>query len=411
MVGLVWADTVSGRKKMFASMAAAFLLSVFIIFALMPLAVQCGLVDAPCIRKRHTGVIPLVGGLAIYLTLVALWLAFPFWQAQDGTWLIALGLPLLLVGLVDDRWEVSASKRLLVEVVCCLAAIVYCGVRIDNLGSLLPGIGGSLVLLAVPVSLIGMVGAINAINLTDGVDGLAGGLSALTFAALAFMAYPDHLAVALQLTSIVATLVGFLVFNSRFFGRKRAAIFLGDGGAIFIGFAIVWFLIKLSQGEGAAITPVSALWLFAVPLLDTVTIMTRRILRGHSPFAADREHLHHILLLAGFGASRTVLIILASHLVCILVGIASIYLKAPDWITFVTFMAMGLTYYMSMHHAWKIMKKIKSFREWAGFECRRNEDRGANGRRLTHERRVAARANYLEQERRNNNDRRVGARR
>lgn len=395
---------------MFASVATAFALSVFMVFVLRPAAVHLGLVDAPCVRKRHTGVIPLVGGLAIYLTLLAMWLAFPFWRAQNGTWLVALGLPLLLVGLADDRWELSASKRLLIEVVCSLIAILYCGIRIDNIGSLLPGLGGTLVLLAVPLSVVGMVGAINAINMTDGVDGLAGGLATLTFGALAFMAYPSHLDVSLQLTSIVATLFGFLVFNSRFFGRKRAAIFLGDGGAIFLGFAIVWYLILLSQGPDAVITPVSALWLFAVPLIDTVTIMTRRMLRGHSPFAADREHLHHILLLAGFGATRTVMIILAAQFLFILVGIASIRLHVPDWITFVSFMALAFAYYFTMHHAWKTMKKIKSFREWAGFECRRNEDRGTNGRRSSHDRRFDSKA-FHEQERRGVSDRRVGARR
>ena len=395
---------------MLASIAIAFVLSVFMIFLLRPAAVHLGFVDAPCVRKRHTGVIPLVGGVAIYLTLVVLWLAFPFWQARNGTWLLALGLPLLLVGMADDRWELSASKRLVMEVACSLIAIMYCGVRIDNIGSLLPGLGGNLVLLAVPMSVVGMVGAINAINLTDGVDGLAGGLATLTFGALAFMAYPTQLDMALQLGSIVATMIGFLVFNSRFFGRKRAAIFMGDGGAIFVGFAIVWYLISLSQGADAVITPVSALWLFAVPLIDTVSIMTRRMLRGQSPFAADREHLHHILLLAGFGATRTVLIILAAQFVFILVGIASIRLQVPDWITFVAFISMALAYYFTMHHAWKVMKKIKSFREWAGFECRRNEDHGTNGRRSAHDRRVAARA-YLQQERRTVVDRRVGVRR
>jgi UDP-N-acetylmuramyl pentapeptide phosphotransferase/UDP-N-acetylglucosamine-1-phosphate transferase len=112
---------------------------------------------------------------------------------------------------------------------------------------------------------------------------LAGGLSALTLAALALLAIREDMEVALQLASMVAAIVGFLVFNSRFFGRKRAAIFMGDGGSIFIGFAIVWYLIQLSQGPNAVITPVSALWLFAVPLLDTLTIMIRRISKGNSP--------------------------------------------------------------------------------------------------------------------------------
>jgi UDP-GlcNAc:undecaprenyl-phosphate GlcNAc-1-phosphate transferase len=148
---------------------------------------------------------------------------------------------------------------------------------------------------------------------------------------------------------------------------------MGDGGSIFLGFALAWYLIQLSQGANAAYPPVTALWLFAVPLIDTITIMVRRVRHGHSPFAADREHLHHILLLAGFGANRTVLIILASHLCCILFGVAGLYFGIPEWVMFFLFAALFAGYFYSMTHAWKLMKKVKHFREWAGFEDRRHE--------------------------------------
>ena len=286
----------------------------------------------------------------------------------------------MLIGLADDRWEVSARKRFLLEICCGLFAASYCGVRLQDIGHLLPNVGGTLVLLSIPLTVIGMVGVINSVYMTDGVDGLAGGLATLTFGALAVLAYPTHPAVGLQLVTFVAMLIGFLVFNSRFFGRKRAAIFLGDGGSIFIGFALAWYLIMLSQGETPVIKPVDALWLVAVPFLDPMTIMTRRIQHGRSPFSADREHLHHILMLAGFGANRTVLIILSVQLCCILVAVASIRYGAAEWIVFFIFVAAFAAYYMAMSHAWKIMKRVKSFREWAGFEDRRNEDGASAGR-------------------------------
>lgn len=361
------------------SLIVAFSLSVLLIGVFRPLADRLGMVDAPCLRKRHEGTIPVIGGLAIYSALLLFSFFYPFWSAYNGKWLITLGLPLLLIGMADDRWDLSASHRLVVEVCCSLFAVLYCGVRIDDIGQLWPGLGGSLVLLALPLTIVGMVGAINAMNMTDGVDGLAGGLAALTLTALAVMAYPRHSEIALQLLSMVAALVGFLVFNSRFFGRSRAAIFMGDGGSIFIGFAIVWYLVTLSQGRDAVITPVSALWLFAVPLVDTVTIMIRRVARGNSPFSADREHLHHILMLAGFGVNRTVLIILGLQSLCILIGIGSIYYRVPDWIVFWLFMAHFAAYFAMMHRAWRLMKRIKSFREWAGFADRRAESRGVSG--------------------------------
>lgn len=359
----------------------SFLSTVVLIRILMPLAVRAGLVDVPTLRKRHDGKIPLVGGLAIYATLLVVWLLFPFWSVKNGSWLIGIGLPLLLIGLADDRWDMTPGKRFVVEGGCALFAVMYCGIRIHDIGSLLPGVGGTLVLLSIPMSVVGIVGGINALNMTDGVDGLAGGLATLTLAALALLAQPNNVALAQQLACFVAAMLGFMVFNSRFFGRARASIFMGDGGVTFIGFVIVWYLILLSQGASPAITPVSALWLFAVPLIDTVTIMSRRIGHGQSPFAADREHLHHILLLAGYGEKRTVIVILTSHLVFILCGVASIRFQVPDWITFASFAFLFSTYYASMNHAWKIMKKLKSFREWAGFEDRRREDRDSSRRR------------------------------
>jgi UDP-GlcNAc:undecaprenyl-phosphate GlcNAc-1-phosphate transferase len=237
---------------MVEAFAIAFLLSVCVIRVFMPLAVSFGFVDAPDLRKRHAGKIPLVGGVAIYATLVPLGLVLPFWEEGNGIGLLAIGLPLLLIGLADDYWQISARVRIGAEVCCSLAAIYLCDIRLDDIGPLIPGLGGTLVLLAIPLTVVSMVGVINAINMTDGVDGLAGGLALLTFSALALLAYPTNLDLALQLVSFVAVLLGFLYFNSRFFGRARALIFMGDGGAIFIGFALAWYLITLSQGPDAA---------------------------------------------------------------------------------------------------------------------------------------------------------------
>jgi UDP-GlcNAc:undecaprenyl-phosphate GlcNAc-1-phosphate transferase len=308
---------------MIETFVLAFLLAVVMIRALMPMAVHLGLVDAPCVRKRHKGFV--------------------------------------------------------VEIACGLAAVVYCDVRIYDIGRLVPSfggtllVGGSLVWLSIPLTIVGMVGVINAINMTDGVDGLAGGLATLTFAGLAFLSYPSNPDVALQLMTLVAALTGFLFFNSRLFGRTRAAIFMGDGGSIFIGFALAWYLIMLSQGSNAVLRPVDALWLVALPLLDIATIMVRRMRHGRSPFAADREHIHHILLLSGFGASRTVLIILAAQLCCVLLAVASARAAVPEWFVFGLFVALAAFYFGIMNFAWKVMKRVKHFREWAGFEDRRSE--------------------------------------
>lgn len=393
------------------SLLLALALTIVLVRLLMPIAPTIGLVDAPCIRKRHDGAIPLIGGLTIYLALAVTTLLFAHWSARSGSGLVMLGLPILLIGVLDDRNGLSPRARFAVEIVCCLAAAEYFGVRLLSLGELLPGIQFQLGALALPLTVVGLVGVMNAFNMTDGVDGLAGGLAFLIFSALAVLALKAESLVALQLSTVSAAVLGFLWFNSRFFGRSRAAIFMGDAGTLFIGFAMGWYLVLLSQGEKSIITPVSALWLFAVPLLDTVSVMIRRIRRGQSPFHADREHLHHIFLLAGFGVNGTVLVILGFQAIYIAIAFLLLHFRISDWIGFWLFIALFVLYYRVMSRAWKVMKRIKHFREWAGFEDRRGEDQQISlGRRSGADRR-RAQLPFEGMDRRQYADRRQGERR
>lgn len=378
---------------MLSLFSIALVLSVALVFLVKPVAVHVGLLDKPNLRKRHDGAVPLIGGVVIYAALLVSVFFFDCWRTPEALGLMVLSFPVMLVGVADDRWGLSPTWRFLVEIPCCLLAVYLFGVRLDMLGGLLPNMSFTLGLMAVPLSVIGMVGVINALNMTDGVDGLAGGLSFLIFCALAVLTYSTNYQTCLQLLSIAACVLGFLIFNSRFFGRSRAAIFLGDGGTLFLGFAISWYLISLSQGPDAVITPVAALWIFAAPLFDTIAVMVRRVRRGQSPFHPDREHLHHIFLLAGFGVNRTVLIIIGIQSLYIAYAFASLYFSIPEWISFWLFLGVFGVYYWSMSHAWRLMKRLKSFREWAGFEDRRMESlHEPAGRRAGLDRRRAQKA-------------------
>lgn len=373
---------------MFLTLFVALLFTIAAIHFSKPFAHAVGLVDAPCVRKRHEGAIPLIGGVTIYAALAVTTVISNCWGGRGGFGLILLGLPILIIGMLDDRNGLSPRTRFFVEIVCCFLAAIFFEIQLEHLGELIPGIKFSLGFLAIPFTVLGLVGVINAFNMTDGVDGLAGGLAFLIFSALAILAHRSDLNVALQLATFAASILGFLVFNSRFFGRARAAIFMGDAGTLFIGFAIGWYLILLSQGSRAVITPAAALWLFATPLFDTVSVMTRRILRGQSPFHADREHLHHIFLLAGFGVNGSVLIILCFQLVFIAYAFASLHFGIPEWVSFLLFLVLFAVYYWTMSHAWRLMKRIKQFREWAGFDDRRmHECVNSLGRRSGEERR------------------------
>lgn len=333
---------------MIYSPATALLLTIAMVVILKPVAQNVGLLDVPSIRKRHEGAIPLIGGIAMYIALLCSCLCFPLWREHDGIFLILLSFPILLIGIADDRIRVPVRWRFLVEICCCLIATVYYGVHLRTLGELLPGMDIQLGLMSIPLTIFGMVGVMNAYNMVDGVDGLSGGLAIMTFSSLAALAAFSDMALAFQIFTVAAALLGFLIFNYRFPGRLCASVFMGDAGTMLIGFILAWYLIRLSQGESAAITPASALWFFPIPLLDTVTVMLRRIMRGSSPFKADRGHLHHIMLRNGDGVNSAVLKIYGLQATGICYALVSIFLDIPQWFSFWLFITIFVLYFTVM---------------------------------------------------------------
>lgn len=115
--------------------------------------------------------------------------------------------------------------------------------------------------------------------------------------------------------------------------------------------------MDLSQGPRQAIAPVTALWLFAVPLSDTISLMVHRAIKGRSPFSADREHLHHILQRAGLSAGQSVLAMCAAALVCAGIGIAGLYLEIPEWAMFAGFLTLFSAYFLAMTHVWNTLER------------------------------------------------------
>jgi UDP-GlcNAc:undecaprenyl-phosphate GlcNAc-1-phosphate transferase len=138
---------------------------------------------------------------------------------------------------------------------------------------------------------------------------------------------------------------------------------MGDAGSMFLGLVVAWFVIRLSQKPLELIQPATALWLFALPLLDTVAIMVRRIAKGRSPFAADREHFHHILLLAGFSVGQAVLTMHVIAALCLGVGLLAVHFDFSEALLFYGFVALFGLYYAGMMHAWKVMRALRSARD------------------------------------------------
>ncbi len=335
-------------------MVVAVFISIFI-----PLAYRIGLVDHPGGRKDHKKPTPIVGGIAVFCTffLAVLTLDIPL-----GNWraFFFAGAIVFIIGMLDDIRETPPATRFIAQIAASLIIVLWGGVELQSLGALGSGSDVMLGLLTVPVTIFCSVGVMNATNMVDGLDGLSGSILLIFFTILMFLAWnAGSMQEARILLLLCAALIGFLVFNFRFLDSRPATAFMGDAGSLFLGLAVAWFLIRFTQDPINLLNPITAVWVFALPIMDTVAIMSRRVMRGRSPFSPDREHFHHILLLAGFSVRTTVLIILGISLLLSGFGLAAEWAGVPETMMFYGFLILFGAYFWGMHHAWKVMKALR----------------------------------------------------
>jgi UDP-GlcNAc:undecaprenyl-phosphate GlcNAc-1-phosphate transferase len=316
------------------------------ILLLRPIAVRINLVDAPGGRKNHRGKVPLLGGIAMFLALVLSYLAAPWHEASLAAFLLSAGL-LVAVGIWDDWRGISAWARLLAQAIAVLGMIYLAGISLHNLGNLF---GEGAVILgwsAVPFTLFAVIGVINAVNMNDGADGLAGGV---TLIALAWFNVADKLAGGAPLADhtvmLAGAVAGFLLFNFRLPWRHRSSVFMGDSGSMLLGLALGWTAIALSQRGEGAMTPITAVWILGLPLIDTVSVMLRRVLAGHNPFWPGREYLHHLLQDAGLSLRHAILVLYGLALACGLIGVVGWQLGTPDVAMLVVFLAVFICHFV-----------------------------------------------------------------
>ncbi|MEO0533166.1 MAG: MraY family glycosyltransferase [Cyanobacteria bacterium P01_A01_bin.123] len=302
----------------------AFAVSAIVVLLTTPLIKKIGLksgrFDLPGGRKVHKQPMVRLGGISIFLgTLLALlivWGSGGFIGA-DGQhlppvaeyqiWGVTLGgLAFFLIGLLDDLFSLSAISRLFMQAV--VAGLAWkVGVSIDFLSIPLHGLVSLPMWVSLPVTIIWLVGMANAINWIDGLDGLAAGVSGIAAVIMLVVSlFMNQPAAALIAAALAGGALGFLRYNF-----NPAQIFMGDGGAYFMGFTLagvgVIGLVK-SVTTAAVFLPYIIL---AVPLLDMSAVIFDRLRCGLSPFAADKRHLHHRLLKAGLSHRWTVLFIYA----------------------------------------------------------------------------------------------------
>ena len=319
-----------------------FLLSFALVMTMQRFASRIGLLDIPTARKKHQGHVPMVGAaLFIAIAVSALLLD----QRPSGFASFMTGLAALVVlGVFDDRLNLRASVKLVAQIGCVALMVLPSQTLFWRTGGLFGGSYSLQLYLAVPVTIFAMVGLINAYNMIDGVDGLAGSLTVVALLWFAIAAGLVGLRGELLLALLVAFCVsGFLVFNLRHHWRRRAAVFLGDSGSTMLGAVLAFLTIALSQRSdiGAvspgSLSPVAALWICAVPVIDTGSLIVRRLASGRSPFSSDRQHLHHLMLDAGLSVNQVVVALSTVSVLCGAFGVLGWYFGISDRVLLATF--------------------------------------------------------------------------
>ena len=284
------------------SLLCAFACSLIVLKSVSPLASKIGLIDHPDNRKQHTGVIPLTGGIAIIAGALASFFLFQQLATTTTTtttsYILLGGALMLVLGMIDDASHLSWRKRLLGQIVISVITLQLTGLSVHHIGSFnLTNVPG----LSLGFTLIAIIGLTNAFNLIDGIDGLAGGIALITITNLFIFSSPNvSLNDGAYLALLGAALMPYLYAN--IFGGNTSKVFLGDSGSYMLGFIIALSLINFSQDNTQTLTTSSVLWIAALPILDTIGVMLRRIKSGQSAFQPDRRHLHHLLMNKGISA-------------------------------------------------------------------------------------------------------------
>lgn len=339
-----------------------FLFSFVFLFLARKVAPKVGLVDKPNDRKRHQGLIPLVGGISIYAGICFAFLITDYQIAHSALYLGCAGL-LVFVGALDDRFDISVKIRAFVQALVAIAMMVYAGLILKNLGHIIGPWEMILGPFGYPITLFAVWAAINAFNMVDGIDGLLGGLSSVSFGAMGVVMYMGgHMELALWCFAMIAATLPYILLNLGIFG-PRYKVFMGDAGSTLIGFTVIWILLQSTQGLTHPMTPVTALWLIAIPLMDMIAIMYRRLRKGMSPFSPDRQHIHHLIMRAGFSSRQAFVLITLAAALLAAIGVIGEHLGfVPEWLMLLLFLLAFLFYGYCIKRAWRVARLLKRFK-------------------------------------------------
>ena len=322
------------------------LLALLLIVLLTPFAKSLRLLDEPSARKKHTSPVPIVGGISIYLAVLATLLVIA--PPEKLGWLIAAGSILVVVGFLDDVFELGVKTRFFAQLLATLVMLAGTDLWITSVGIEWFGLN-SLGFFGLALTLVAVVGLTNAFNMADGIDGLAAGHAMIGLILIgSTMGFVHGKVWHIEwLTMFFSACFAFWLVNMSLTPLRR--IFLGDAGSLYLGFAIAWMLIYFSQQPVSKIEPVAALWCVAIPVWDTLVVMARRIKNGRSPFAPDRNHFHHLLVDMKMDSRLALAVILGISILFGAFGIWLNYAISPVF-SLITYAVMFLIFGYGMLH-------------------------------------------------------------
>ncbi len=339
----------------------AVLFSGLFAFLLTPpvrvLAYRLGAIDIPSDERRmHKKPTPRMGGAAIFLSFTVTALVFADIDLKLAGLLLG-ALVIVIIGVFDDIYRLPASFKFFAQIVATLIPVLF-GIKIEHINFF--GKYIELGHLSIPLTVFWIVAVTNAINLIDGLDGLACGISTISAISIMIFAIIEvDMSSALLVAILAGSCLGFMPYN-----RNPASIFMGDTGALFLGYTLSAVSIMGVFKLNAFVSFWSPFLIFGLPLADTFVSMLRRILKGQSPFMADRGHFHHKLIDLGFNQKQAVTIL---YSISAMFGISAILFTEEMYVAAIIIIAV--TFIVGMLN-YKILVGGKTMRDQMGLHLK-----------------------------------------
>lgn len=337
----------------------------------LKIAILKNIMDNPDERKIQRVPVPVLGGAAVFFgMLVAFAVAATIYDVSNMFAMVCVMMIMLYIGTIDDIIDLSPWVRFIIEIIVVLMLVFSDGSSIDNFHGLW-GIGILPDFVAIPLTVFACVGIVNAINLIDGVNGLSSGYCIVTclIFGLAFLLTGDVGRASLAILSIGA-LIPFIFHNV--FGKK-SKMFIGDGGTMMMGIIMSSFVINALKSHStiAAAVPENfgmvafVLAVLAIPVFDTLRVMTARIVRGGSPFSPDKTHLHHLLLDYHFSHIGTTAVEILSNMLVVGVWYMAYRLGASVDMQLYVVIVMGMLITFAFYRFARVQqRKQTAFYRW-----------------------------------------------